>query len=77
MNMIKDLLLQLSLILCMSFPASVGPGYRLDIRIIPLLMGTLYGGIRTGIILAALVILYRLYFGIDNLESPQQTTLKE
>src|SRR5665647_1496918 len=55
----------LSLIFCMSFPASFGPGYHLDIRIIPLLMGTLYGGIRTGIFLTALVILYRLYFGID------------
>jgi two-component system sporulation sensor kinase B len=55
----------LSLIFCMSFPASFGPGYRLDIRIIPLLMGTLYGGIRTGIFLSALVILYRLYIGID------------
>jgi two-component system sporulation sensor kinase B len=55
----------LSLIFCMSFPASVGSGYRLDIRIVPLLMGTLYGGIRTGIFLAALVILYRLYIGFD------------
>jgi two-component system sporulation sensor kinase B len=49
----------------MSFPATVGPGYRLDIRIVPLLMGTLYGGSRTGIFLSALVIIYRLYFGID------------
>jgi two-component system sporulation sensor kinase B len=55
----------LSLIFCMSLPASFGPDYHLDIRVIPLLIGTLYGGIRTGIILAALVILYRLYFGID------------
>jgi two-component system sporulation sensor kinase B len=55
----------LSLIFCISFPASFGPDYRLDIRVIPLLMGTLYGGIRTGILLAALVILYRLYIGLD------------
>jgi two-component system sporulation sensor kinase B len=55
----------LSLILCMSFPANFGPDYHLDIRIVPLLMGTLYGGTGTGIFLAALVILYRLYMGTD------------
>lgn len=54
----------LSLIFCMSFPA-IAANFRLDIRIIPLLMGTLYGGFGTGVILAALVILYRLYIGFD------------
>jgi two-component system, sporulation sensor kinase B len=56
----------LSIIICMSFPATYGVGRHFDIRIIPLLLGTLYGGIRTGIFLAALVILYySLYFGVD------------
>jgi two-component system sporulation sensor kinase B len=64
-KLVMSALWGLSLIFCMSFPASFGPDYRLDIRVIPLLIGTLYGGIRTGIFLAALVILYRLYFGID------------
>jgi two-component system sporulation sensor kinase B len=64
-KLVMSALWGLSLIFCMSFPVSVGLGYRLDIRIIPLMMGTLYGGIRTGIFLAALVILYRLYQGID------------
>jgi two-component system sporulation sensor kinase B len=44
----------------MCFPAIYGLGYRLDIRIIPLLLGTLYGGIGTGIFLSAVVIFYRL-----------------
>jgi two-component system, sporulation sensor kinase B len=64
-KLVMSALWGLSLIFCMSFPASFDPGYQLDIRIIPLLMGTLYGGIRRGIFLAALVILYRLYIGID------------
>ncbi len=64
-KLVMSALWGLSLLLCMSFPAHYGLDYRLDIRVIPLLMGTLYGGIRTGIFLAALMILYRLYFGID------------
>ena len=56
----------LSVIFCMSFPATYGPGYRLDLEIIPLLLGTLYSGYRNGIFLAIVAILYRLlYFGID------------
>jgi two-component system sporulation sensor kinase B len=57
----------LSLLFCMSFPASVGPDPddHLDIRIVPLLMGTLYGGVGTGIFLAFLVILIRVFVGID------------
>jgi len=56
----------LSVIFCMSFPATYGPGYQLDLEIIPLLLGTLYSGFRNGIFLAIVAILYRLlYFGID------------
>jgi two-component system sporulation sensor kinase B len=51
-----------SIMLCISFPVSYGNSMNHDFRIVPLLIGTLYGGRKTGVILAALVILYRLYF---------------
>jgi two-component system, sporulation sensor kinase B len=51
----------LSIILCMSFPTdSVS---AVDIRIVPLLIGTLYGGIGTGLFLSAVIILFRLCIG--------------
>lgn len=53
----------LSILLCMSFPAYVTADMRLDIRIVPLLWGSLYGGMRTGLYLSALIILLRFYFG--------------
>jgi two-component system sporulation sensor kinase B len=49
----------------MSFPVVFGENARLELRIIPLLFGTLYGGFWPGISLSVLIILYRLYFGID------------
>ncbi|MGD6833924.1 ATP-binding protein [Sutcliffiella halmapala] len=54
-----------SIILCMSFPLSFGQDARLDLRFIPLLFATLYLGVRPGIFLSILVILYRLYSGIS------------
>jgi two-component system sporulation sensor kinase B len=61
----KTVLWGISLILCISFPASFGQGYRWDIRTIPLLLGTLYCGTKTGIFLSSILIVYRLYMGID------------
>lgn len=61
----KSTLLGLSIILCMSFPMTVDDSYRLDIRVIPLLLGTLYCGWETGMFLSTIVILTRLYSGID------------
>jgi len=55
----------ISILLCMSFPVSSGQNVRLDLRVIPLLLGILYGGFWSGIFLSVLIILYRLYFGID------------
>jgi hypothetical protein len=49
----------------MSFPAYLNSDDHIDIRIIPLLLGTLYGGWRTGIVLSAIIILYRFYLGVD------------
>ncbi|MEX2461581.1 MAG: histidine kinase [Paenibacillaceae bacterium] len=62
-KIILSVLLGLSILLCMSFPTYINSNGRLDIRIVPLLLGTLYGGLRTGLFLSALIILYRLYLG--------------
>lgn len=55
----------ISILFCMSFPVSFGQNARLELRIIPLLLGTLYGGFWPGIFLSVLIILYRLYSGIS------------
>jgi two-component system, sporulation sensor kinase B len=55
----------ISIIACMSFPVVFGQNARLELRIIPLLLGTLYGGFLPGIFLSALIIFYRLSFGMD------------
>lgn len=62
---IMSLLWGISIIFCMSFPVIFGENARLELRVIPLLFGTLYGGFWPGIFLSALIILYRLYFGFD------------
>ncbi|MCY9665700.1 hypothetical protein M5X11_12115 [Paenibacillus alginolyticus] len=64
-RVIQTLLFALSILLCMSYPASINNHFSLDIRIVPLLLGTLYSGMGTGILLAAIIILYRLYLRID------------
>ncbi|WP_462411482.1 ATP-binding protein [Neobacillus sp. Marseille-QA0830] len=61
---IMSILWGISIVLCMSFPVTFGQHARLELRIIPLMFGTLYGGFWPGIFLSALIIFYRLYFGI-------------
>lgn len=64
-NVIMSILWGISIFLCMSFPVSIGQNAHLDLRIIPLLFGTLYGGFWPGVFLTALIILFRLHFGIS------------
>ncbi|MGE6753651.1 ATP-binding protein [Rossellomorea sp. NPDC071047] len=64
-KMFMTILWGVSILLCMSFPVEYAGGARLDIRFIPLLFGTLYLGVRSGVFLSALIILYRLSFGIS------------
>jgi two-component system, sporulation sensor kinase B len=64
-KVIMSILWGISILLCMSFPVSFGQNARLELRMIPLLFGTLYGGFWPGIFLSALIILYRLTFGIS------------
>ncbi|WP_374049757.1 ATP-binding protein [Neobacillus sp. PS3-34] len=64
-NVIMSILWGVAILFCMSFPVSFGQNARLELRIIPLLFGSLYGGFWSGIFLSALIVLYRLYFGIS------------
>lgn len=62
---LMTLMYGVALVFCMTFPAYSDSLIRMDIRIVPLLLGTLYGGARTGLILSGLVVLYRFYLGDD------------
>jgi two-component system, sporulation sensor kinase B len=64
-KVMMSILWGISILFCMSFPVSFGQNARVELRIIPLLFGTLYTGSGSGIFLAALIILYRLSFGIS------------
>lgn len=64
-NVIMSILWGVSIVFCMSFPVDLGPDARLDLRYIPLIIGTLYGGFWSGVSLSVLIILYRLSFGIS------------
>ncbi|OCT16363.1 hypothetical protein A8709_02725 [Paenibacillus pectinilyticus] len=64
-NILQAVLLAIAIVLCMSFPAYVTSKIRLDIRIVPLLLGTLYGGWKTGLFLTVTIIIYRIYLGVD------------
>ncbi|WP_082692827.1 sensor histidine kinase [Bacillus sp. FJAT-29814] len=64
-KVLMSILWGISIFFCMSFPASFGENARLDLRIIPLLFGSLYCGYSSAIFLSAFIILYRFYFGIS------------
>lgn len=64
-NIIMTALWGISIIFCMSFPVDFGGNARLELRIIPLLIGTLYGGFWPGLFLSGLIVIFRLYFGIS------------
>lgn len=54
----------LVMILCMSFPISATNGhYLFDLRQVPLIIGFLYGGPKTGVLIYLLLILYRVIIG--------------
>jgi two-component system sporulation sensor kinase B len=56
-KLIFSVLCGMSILLCMSFPTNSSSA--VDIRIVPLLLGTLYGGMRTGLFLSAIIIIFR------------------
>ncbi|WP_396954436.1 ATP-binding protein [Niallia sp.] len=64
-NIIMSILWGISILFCMSFPVSLGQNIRLDLRIVPLILGSLYGGFWSSIFLSILIIVYRLYSGVS------------
>lgn len=53
----------LSLILVMSFPFTLFPGFFFDLRMVVIILGTLYGGFRVGVSLTIVLLSYRFYIG--------------
>jgi two-component system sporulation sensor kinase B len=54
--------------MCMTFPFAVIPHFRVDLRYVPLILGTLYGGPVAGIVIGLFEILYRyLVFSSEHL----------
>lgn len=64
-KIVLHLLFGTSIVLAMTFPIHITTEFRLDLRIVPLLLGTLYGGRRTGMVLAVLIVLCRMTIGFD------------
>ena len=64
-KIIMSILWGITILFCMSFPVSYGQDARLDLRIVPLLFGSLYGGVWSSIFLSAIIVVYRFYFGLD------------
>lgn len=62
-SLISGLVGSLSIVLCMAFPIEAGPGLIVDLRQIPLIVVTLYGGTWAGMISFSMLLLYRFYLG--------------
>lgn len=62
-NLFIILVSGLSTVLCMTFAVEVMEGYILDMRIVPFIIGVLYGGRKTGLILLITLCSYRFYLG--------------
>ena len=54
-----------SLMLCMLFPVAIETDFIWDLRWIPFILGGLYGGYRLGLLLLALVLCIRYFYGVD------------
>ncbi|WP_235949460.1 sensor histidine kinase [Paenibacillus glycinis] len=62
-NVVLFLFLSTAIILCLSFPYRYEGGYLFDFRLIPLVLGILYGGPRVGAALLLLLMAYRCMLG--------------
>lgn len=60
---ILGVLCGLSIVVCMTFPLTFGNNFRLDFRFIPLTISFFYGGFTTGLILTAIMMIYRFLLG--------------
>ncbi|AJD90759.1 histidine kinase [Jeotgalibacillus malaysiensis] len=55
----------ISILLCLSFPFTINEGFLWDLRAVPIVLGTLYGGYRMGIFLTAVALISRAALGGD------------
>lgn len=62
-KLLKLLSFSMAIISCITFPISLSNGFIFDLRLIALLMGFLYGGLKNGLLLVLVTVLYRLCFG--------------
>jgi two-component system sporulation sensor kinase B len=52
-----------AIVLCMTFPFHYQSGYIYDLRLIPIIIALLYGGLRSTVIITIIYISYRFYLG--------------
>lgn len=64
-NVVMCVLWGLSILLCMLFPVNIGETARLDLRVIPLLLGSLYGGLWPSVFLSILIVIIRFNIGVN------------
>lgn len=62
-NVLISFLSSISTILCMTFPFSFHLGYIYDLRLIPIILAFLYGGLRSFIFVTFVYLSYRFYLG--------------
>ncbi|MDZ5712971.1 ATP-binding protein [Jeotgalibacillus haloalkalitolerans] len=55
----------ISILLCLSFPFTINEGFLWDLRAVPIVLGTLYGGYPMGIFLTAVALISRAILGGD------------
>ena len=58
-----SILASTAIVLCMTFPFHYQSGYIYDLRLIPIIMALLYGGLRSIVIITIIYISYRFYLG--------------
>ncbi|MBM7578267.1 ATP-binding protein [Jeotgalibacillus terrae] len=55
----------ISILLCLSFPFTINEGFLWDLRAVPIVLGTLYGGYPMGIFLTIVALISRAFLGGD------------
>jgi len=55
-----------SIILSMTYPLEIADGHIYDLRTIPWLLAFFYGGLNMGLVATGVIVIYRIFIGIDN-----------
>lgn len=62
-NIILATIFSISIIICMNYPITNYEGHLFDLRVIPFVLGALYGGRNVAIFLYLVLLFYRFYLG--------------